>query len=48
MTGAGDGALRVFIVAGEESGDRLGGALMAALTRRLGPAVAFEGVGGRI
>ena len=47
MTAPHDGALRVFIVAGEESGDRLGGALMAALSRRLGPAVAFAGVGGR-
>jgi lipid-A-disaccharide synthase len=47
MTGPGAGALHVFIVAGEESGDRLGGALMAALERRLGPAVTFAGVGGR-
>jgi lipid-A-disaccharide synthase len=41
------GPLRVFIVAGEESGDRLGGALIQALSRQLGTAVAFEGVGGR-
>jgi lipid-A-disaccharide synthase len=47
MTVAGGGTLRVFIVAGEESGDRLGGALMQALSRRLGSAVTFEGVGGR-
>jgi len=39
--------MKVFIVAGEESGDRLGGALMQALSRRLGSAVQFEGVGGR-
>src|SRR5262249_61130673 len=32
---------------GEESGDRLGGAVMAALRRRLGPQLRFDGVGGR-
>jgi lipid-A-disaccharide synthase len=37
-------AFNVFIVAGEESGDQLGGRLMQAL-KRLGP-VAFAGVGG--
>ena len=36
---------RVFILAGEPSGDKLGGALMAGL-RALRPDVAFEGVGG--
>jgi len=38
-------SLRVFILAGEPSGDRLGGALMAGL-RALRPDVAFEGIGG--
>lgn len=38
-------SLRVFILAGEPSGDRLGGALMAGL-RMLHPDVSFEGVGG--
>jgi lipid-A-disaccharide synthase len=37
----------IFLVAGEESGDRLGAALMQAIRARLGPHVAFEGVGGR-
>ncbi len=37
--------LRVFIVAGEPSGDRLGAALMAGL-KALAPQVTFEGVGG--
>ncbi len=39
--------MKVFLVAGEESGDRLGAALMQALSRRLGSDVQFEGVGGR-
>ncbi|HTQ81882.1 MAG TPA: lipid-A-disaccharide synthase [Pseudolabrys sp.] len=39
-------ALHVFLVAGEESGDRLGAALMQALRQRCGPAVRFSGVGG--
>ncbi|MBX9683774.1 MAG: lipid-A-disaccharide synthase [Hyphomicrobium sp.] len=39
--------LNVFIVAGEQSGDALGGALMAALTSRLGgDGATFTGVGG--
>lgn len=38
-------ALRVFILAGEPSGDKLGGALMAGL-KELHPKVSFEGVGG--
>ena len=37
--------MRVFAIAGEPSGDALGGALMAGL-RALAPDVAFEGVGG--
>jgi lipid-A-disaccharide synthase len=37
---------RVFLIATEESGDRLGASLMKALRERLGGAVAFEGVGG--
>ncbi len=39
-------ALHVFLVAGEESGDRLGAALMQALRQRYGSAVQFSGVGG--
>lgn len=38
-------ALRVFILAGEPSGDKLGGALMAGL-KSLRPDVVFEGIGG--
>jgi lipid-A-disaccharide synthase len=37
--------IRVFLVAGEPSGDRLGGALMAGL-RQLRPDIAFDGIGG--
>jgi len=37
---------RIFLVAGETSGDALGADLMAALRERLGPAVDFHGVGG--
>jgi len=37
--------MKLFVVAGEPSGDRLGGALMAGL-RALAPDVAFCGVGG--
>jgi lipid-A-disaccharide synthase len=37
--------VRVFVIAGEASGDRLGAALMQGL-RRLRPEVAFEGIGG--
>jgi lipid-A-disaccharide synthase len=40
------GALNVFLVAVEESGDRLGGALMRALRERAGRPVQFSGVGG--
>lgn len=38
-------SLKVFILAGEPSGDRLGGALMAGL-QQLAPAVSFDGIGG--
>jgi lipid-A-disaccharide synthase len=38
--------LNVFLIAGEESGDRLGGALMRALMERAGDKVRFGGVGG--
>jgi lipid-A-disaccharide synthase len=38
--------MKVFLVATEESGDRLGAALMQALKARLGPSVEFRGVGG--
>lgn len=37
--------MKVFILAGEPSGDRLGGALMAGL-KTLRPDVSFEGIGG--
>ncbi len=37
---------RIFLIATEESGDRLGAALMKVLRQRLGDAVVFEGVGG--
>lgn len=37
--------MRVFVIAGEPSGDRLGGALMAGL-KALRPEVRFDGVGG--
>ncbi|SLN33886.1 Lipid-A-disaccharide synthase [Pseudoruegeria aquimaris] len=37
--------MKVFILAGEPSGDKLGGALMAGL-KALAPGVAFEGIGG--
>ncbi len=39
--------MRVFILAGEPSGDRLGGALMAGL-KELHPDVTFEGIGGPV
>lgn len=39
-------SLRVFLVAGEPSGDRLGAALMAGFRDELGADVQFEGVGG--
>jgi lipid-A-disaccharide synthase len=36
----------IFLIAGEESGDALGAALMRALSHRLGPGLRFLGVGG--
>jgi lipid-A-disaccharide synthase len=39
-------ALKIFIVAGEHSGDALGAKLMAALKSKLGPGTIFSGVGG--
>jgi lipid-A-disaccharide synthase len=40
-------ALNLFIIAGEESGDRLGAPLMAAIAAQAGRPVVFSGVGGR-
>jgi lipid-A-disaccharide synthase len=40
-------ARKIFLIATEESGDRLGAHLMKVLRQRLGGAVRFEGVGGR-
>jgi lipid-A-disaccharide synthase len=40
------GERNVFLVAGEVSGDRLGGPLMAALKERTGGKIRFAGVGG--
>ncbi len=37
----------IFLIATEESGDRLGASLMKVLRQRLGGAVRFEGVGGQ-
>ncbi len=37
--------MRAFLIAGEVSGDRLGGALMAGL-QRLQPGITYEGIGG--
>ena len=42
-----DVARNIFLIATEESGDRLGGSLMKVLRQRLGGAVRFDGVGGR-
>jgi len=39
--------LRIHLLAAEESGDRLGAALMRALTQRCGGRIRFAGVGGR-
>jgi len=41
------GELEIFLVAAEESGDRLGAALMKALRQRSSAPVRFSGVGGR-
>ncbi|MDB5637726.1 MAG: lipid-A-disaccharide synthase [Bradyrhizobium sp.] len=43
----GDVARKIFLIATEESGDRLGAALMKVLRQRLGGAVRFVGVGGQ-
>jgi lipid-A-disaccharide synthase len=40
-------ARKIFLIATEESGDRLGASLMKVLRQRLGGAVQFEGVGGQ-
>ena len=42
-----DAGRKIFLIATEESGDRLGANLMKILRQRLGGAVQFEGVGGR-
>jgi lipid-A-disaccharide synthase len=42
-----DVARKIFLIATEESGDRLGANLMKVLRQRLGGAVRFEGVGGK-
>jgi lipid-A-disaccharide synthase len=47
MTGSAPAPLRLFVIAGEESGDRLGGALMAAVKVLAPGPVAFRGIGGR-
>jgi lipid-A-disaccharide synthase len=47
MRPSADFARRIFLIATEESGDRLGASLMKILRQRLGDAVQFEGVGGR-
>jgi lipid-A-disaccharide synthase len=48
MPGPANGGLarKIFLIATEESGDRLGAQLMKVLRQRLGGAVSFEGVGG--
>jgi lipid-A-disaccharide synthase len=38
---------KIFLIATEESGDRLGASLMKVLRQRLGGAIQFEGVGGQ-
>jgi lipid-A-disaccharide synthase len=38
---------KIFLIATEESGDRLGASLMKVLRQRLGDAVVFEGIGGQ-
>ncbi|MEA2830826.1 MAG: lipid-A-disaccharide synthase [Bradyrhizobium sp.] len=40
-------ARKIFLIATEESGDRLGAHLMKVLRQRLGDAVRFEGIGGQ-
>ena len=46
MTVSGARQQKIFFIATEESGDRLGGALIKALRARLGDHAAFEGIGG--
>ncbi len=46
MSGEAAGPLKVFLIAGEESGDALGAGLMRALGAATGGAVCFAGVGG--
>jgi lipid-A-disaccharide synthase len=43
----GNVARKIFLIATEESGDRLGAGLMKVLRQRFGGAVKFEGVGGQ-
>jgi len=43
----GDVARKIFLIATEESGDRLGAQLMKVLRQRFGDAIRFAGVGGR-
>jgi lipid-A-disaccharide synthase len=43
-----DNSRKIFLIATEESGDRLGAALMKVLRQRLGDTVQFVGVGGRM
>lgn len=45
--GGAPGELEIFLVANEESGDRLGAALMRALSHRANAPVRFSGIGGR-
>jgi len=46
-SGSASGAIEIFLIAVEESGDRLGAALMRALRERSARPVHFSGVGGR-
>jgi lipid-A-disaccharide synthase len=46
MKAAAEAAPFIFIVAGEPSGDALGGALIAALRERVGPGLRIAGIGG--
>src|SRR4029079_8727575 len=46
QAGVGNAAARIFLIATEESGDRLGAALMRALKERASGPMSFSGVGG--
>lgn len=46
QSGLSDGGLRVFVIAGEHSGDVLGGKLLAALRQKHGGRLIIGGVGG--